>query len=79
MRTLVGILYQYFEVLRSSLQRYKPTVLQPSLVRIWQNKKRSGFVSRYLDEEECEELLHQYINMYPQNTIVLDALDECNL
>lgn len=52
--------------------------IHPSLVQLYSQKKWTGFASGILDMKECVDLLLQYVNTYPQTTLILDALDECD-
>ncbi|KAI9781928.1 MAG: hypothetical protein M1816_002151 [Peltula sp. TS41687] len=69
-------------VLRSFVRQLSTTrtgdAIQPSLVQLYQQKKQTGFASGILDMKECVDLLLQYVNTYPQTTLILDALDECD-
>lgn len=49
-----------------------------SLVQLYFQKRRSGFSSNKLTIEESESLLFELIQAYPETTVVLDALDECD-
>src|SRR5277367_1773275 len=52
--------------------------IQPSLVRLYAEKEKTGFASREITIEESEKVLLELFNIYPQTTLVLDALDECD-
>lgn len=69
-------------VLRSFVKQLSTTrtgdAIQPALVQLYRQKKQKGFASGPLDMKECEDLLLQYVNTYPQTTLILDALDECD-
>lgn len=52
--------------------------IQSSLNQLYYQKKQTGFASGMLDMKECVSLLLQYVNTYPQTTLILDALDECD-
>jgi hypothetical protein len=52
--------------------------IQPSLVRLYSEKEKTGFASRQISIEESEKVLLELVNIYPQTTLVLDALDECD-
>ena len=52
-------------------------LLQPS-VDLYRRRELEGFASGHLRLEESCALLVQLIEKYPQVTIILDALDECN-
>ncbi|KAI9783442.1 MAG: hypothetical protein M1816_001366 [Peltula sp. TS41687] len=47
------------------------------LVQLYKQKQQSGFPQGELGAEESETILLPLVNVYPQVTIVLDALDEC--
>lgn len=49
-----------------------------SLVKLYTSKKRVGFPSGKLSIEESQDLLLEITQSYPQTTLVLDALDECD-
>lgn len=69
-------------VLRSAVRQLSTTrtgdAIQPSLAQLYQQKRQTGFASGILDMKECVDLLLQYVNIYPQTTLILDALDECD-
>lgn len=69
-------------IMRSFVRQLSTTrtgdAMQPILVQFYRQKKRTGFASGEPDMEECVDLLRQYVNTYPQTTLVLDALDECD-
>ncbi|KAI9787365.1 MAG: hypothetical protein M1816_007651 [Peltula sp. TS41687] len=69
-------------VLRSFVRQLSTTragdAIQPSLVQLYQQKRQTGFASGILDMNECVDLLLKYVNIYPQTTLILDALDECD-
>ena len=52
--------------------------IQPSLVRLYTEKEKTGFASNEISIEESEKMLLELVNIYPQTTLVLDALDECD-
>lgn len=52
--------------------------IQPPLLQLYSQKQRTGFASGKPTMRESEELLLQLIEIYPQTTLVLDALDECD-
>ncbi|KAG9198591.1 hypothetical protein G6514_009833 [Epicoccum nigrum] len=60
----------------SSTQPGKP-LLQPS-IDLYDEEEAKGFVSGQPRLDESLKLIMQLIELYPQTTIVLDALDECN-
>ena len=61
----------------SSLEPGK-SLLQPS-VSLYEKEEAEGFASGQLQVDESRRLIMQLIELYPQTTIILDALDECNL
>jgi ankyrin repeat domain-containing protein 50 len=69
-------------ILRSFVRQLSTTrngdAIQPSLIQFYTQKRQKGFASENLNIEETESLLHQFIGIYPQTTLVLDALDECD-
>ena len=69
-------------VLRSFVRQLSTTrdggAIHASAVRLYHKKKQTGFASGELDQNECVDLLLQYVNAYPQTTLILDALDECD-
>jgi Cdc6-like AAA superfamily ATPase len=52
--------------------------IQHCLAQLYEQKHREGFSSNKISSEECETLLIQLIQAYPQSFLVLDALDECD-
>jgi hypothetical protein len=46
------------------------------IVNEYYRREQNGFASRYLDFEDCQKFLISLLNLYPQTTVVLDALDE---
>lgn len=69
-------------IMRSFVRQLSTTrtanAMQPILVELYRQKKRTGFASGKLDIDKCVDLLRHYVNTYPQTTLVLDALDECD-
>lgn len=51
--------------------------IQTLIVQLYKQREQSGFARGELGMEECESILLQLVNIYPQVTIILDALDEC--
>ena len=45
---------------------------------MYDKKNATGFASNQLSLEECQDQLRELIEIYPQTTLVLDALDECD-
>jgi len=52
--------------------------IQHSLVQLYYQKRKNGFASGELKIEESRDVLLQLVRIYPQTTLVLDALDECH-
>lgn len=52
--------------------------MQRPIVELYEEKKIKGFASGNLTHEESEGALLQLSENYPQITLVLDALDECD-
>lgn len=52
--------------------------LQRSIAQLYNQKKRNGFASGKLRLEESQTVLADLFQLYPQVTLVLDALDECD-
>jgi len=69
-------------ILRSFVRQLSTTrtgdAIQPTLAQLYHQKKLTGFASGALDMKESVDLLSQYVNTYPQTTLILDALDECD-
>ena len=53
-------------------------LVQQSTVLFYDKKKTTGFASNQLSLEECQDQLRELTGIYPQTTLVLDALDECD-
>lgn len=52
--------------------------IQPYAVYIYEEKEKLSFASNKLKLEETQRLLLDLVNTYPQTTLILDALDECD-
>jgi hypothetical protein len=52
--------------------------IHQSLVQLYHQKRKSAFASGKLKTEESRDILLQLVGIYPQNTLILDALDECH-
>lgn len=69
-------------VLRSFVRQLSASdsqdAIQPSLVRLYTEKEKKGFASNEISIEESEKIILELVNIYPQTTLVLDALDECD-
>jgi hypothetical protein len=64
-------------VLQLSTSRSDDAV-QTCLVEMYERKKVKGPANPFLGERECIKLLQELVDIYPQTTIVLDALDEAD-
>jgi len=60
----------------SSLGPGKP-LLKPT-VDLFEKEEAEGFASGQLQIEESCQLIMQLIELYPQTTVIIDAMDECN-
>jgi hypothetical protein len=49
------------------------------LVQAYNEKEKEGFLSNTLSVAECSSLLSQLIETFPRTTLIVDALDECDL
>lgn len=69
-------------VLRSFVRQLSTTrpgnAMLPPLLLLYQQKRQTGFASGSLDINECEDLLLEYVKIYPHTILILDALDECD-
>jgi hypothetical protein len=69
-------------VLRSFVRQLsvcqQQNALQKLMVAEYEQRRQKGFSSGKLTFQECAKLILDYVNIYPQTTLVLDALDECN-
>lgn len=45
---------------------------------MYNQKQKTAFASGRLKLEECQAVLAELFQIYPQTTLVVDALDECN-
>ena len=45
---------------------------------MYNQKRKTGFASGKLHFEESQTILASLLQVYPQTTLVVDALDECN-
>ena len=52
--------------------------IQRLLVTLYRQKRKTAFASGRLKIEESRDILLQLVQVYPQTTLVLDALDECH-
>ena len=84
----------YFYFNRNDPQRQDPTALLQAIVKqlsiafpglpklvLAEYKKRQdrGHAEGPLDWEECRDLIVNLLGIYPQTTVVIDALDECEM
>jgi hypothetical protein len=60
----------------SSLEPGKP--LLPPSINLYRKEEAEGFASGQLQVEEIRRLIMQLIELYPQTTIIIDAMDECD-
>jgi hypothetical protein len=44
----------------------------------YEKREKNAFSSRYLSFRECQKLIISLLDIYPQTTIAIDALDEIN-
>lgn len=69
-------------ILRSFIRQLSTTrsgdALLPPLLQFYTQKRQTGFSSGKPTTKESEGLLRQLVEIYPQTTLVLDALDECD-
>lgn len=56
----------------------KNDAISRSIVRLYNQKRRTGFASGELSFEESQTALADLFQTYPQTTLVVDALDECD-
>ena len=52
--------------------------VQRLISQLYDQERRSGFASGKLKYDQIQSLLEQLVGTYPQVTIVVDALDECD-
>ena len=52
--------------------------LHPTAVETYTSHEATGLSAGLLDVEQCLKLLLEYASIYPQTTLILDALDECD-
>lgn len=52
--------------------------LQDPVLKIYEAREKDGFSSGLLRFEESLDLINSLVNIYPQTTIIIDALDECD-
>jgi hypothetical protein len=46
-------------------------------MRLCREKQKRGFAAKQLHNGDAEQLLRQFVDMYPQMMLVLNRLDEC--
>jgi Cdc6-like AAA superfamily ATPase len=56
----------------------KLDALPKPLLSLYEEKERTGLASNIISIEESESLLKDLSQMYPQTTLILDAMDECD-
>lgn len=56
----------------------RQNAIQTLIVAEYEQRRQRGFSSGKLTIRECAKLVLDYVDIYPQTTLVLDALDECN-
>ena len=84
----------YFYFNRNDPQRRDPTALLQAIVKQlsvafsglpklvveeYDKRQERGHAEGALDWEECRDLIVKLLDIYPQTTVVVDALDECDL
>ncbi len=52
--------------------------MQHVLLQLYRGKRRLGLAADRLHDDEAKQLLRQFADVYPQTTLVIDALDECD-
>lgn len=70
--TVMSAIVKQLSCLRTGLP------LQKEVVKMYEDRKKSGFSSNSLGFKESLSLIISLVSTYPQTTIVVDALDECN-
>lgn len=53
--------------------------LQDAVVREYNERKKDGFSKGFLQLDTSIEIILELTTVYPQTTIILDALDECDM
>ncbi len=53
--------------------------VQQALMLLYKAKLKRALAAEFLHSDDAKQLLRQFIDLYPQTTFVLDALDECDL
>jgi hypothetical protein len=56
----------------------RQNALQTLMVAEYEQRRQKGFPSGQLTFQECAKFVLDYVNIYPQTTLVLDAFDECD-
>lgn len=65
-------------ILKQLCARPGTKALQAPVVREYELRKQDGFASGTLRLQESKRLIVELLNIYPQSTIVIDGLDECD-
>jgi hypothetical protein len=52
--------------------------MHSALVRLYKSKLTRGMALDKIDDEAATQLLREFVDAFPQTTLVLDALDECD-
>ena len=60
-----------------STPRNNDAILRPT-IQMYNQKRQTGFASGKLKLEESQAILAELFHIYPQITLVVDALDECD-
>jgi hypothetical protein len=53
--------------------------LQGAVVREYKEREKDGFSKGFLQLDKSIEIILELIKVYPQTTIILDAIDECDI
>jgi hypothetical protein len=51
--------------------------MHSALVRLYRSKQSRGMAADKMDYEMAKQLLREFVDAFPQTTLVIDALDEC--
>lgn len=65
-------------ILKQLCSRPGTKALQAPVIREYELRKQDGFASGTLRLQESKRLIIELLNIYPQTTIVIDGLDECD-
>jgi hypothetical protein len=52
--------------------------LLPPSINLYRKEQSEGFASGQLQIDDSCRLIMQLIDLYPQTTIIIDAMDECD-